>query len=424
VIKISFLSMGIQGFEKKIYRNIAATVAIFLFLGGLSLHAQSGVTVYNTSNSGLPYDAVWAVATAPDGKVWFGTDWGLGSYDGSTWQVYRTTNSGLPNDAVRSVMVDDSNVVWVGTVIGGLARFDGSNWTVYNTGNSGLPADHVRCLAGDDAGGVYMGTDAGVAKLQDTVWTVWDLPSLGVGSNNAPSICVTGIDSFWVGTVNGGLVHIADTVVTVFTHANSGLVDNTVVGIAVDAGDDLWLATPAGGMVYYQNQVFLTYNAFNSGNPTMSHSSMVLDGNSGKWAGSLDQGVVYYAAPTWLHFDTSNSGVPQQYVRCLAHDPLTGRIWGGTSTQGAFVLDPVIALAAGDAGMTDGFRIYPNPAQDYLRWTGQVDGLVVYDMRGRRVLTDAGIGNALDLTGLPIGVYAVHASLGNATRFARLVIAR
>ncbi len=185
--------MKIQLFDSKSLWNIAASVAIFLFVRGGTMHAQGGVTVYNMGNSGLPDNSVWAIATGPDGKVWMGTDWGLASLDGSTWQVYQTTNSGLPNDAIKSVMVDDSNHVWVGTSIGGLAKYDGNNWTVHNTANSPLPADQVRCLDQDTEGSVYMGTANGVAKLKGNQWTVWDLLSLGCISNNVAAIHVTGV---------------------------------------------------------------------------------------------------------------------------------------------------------------------------------------------------------------------------------------
>ncbi|MHC4146658.1 MAG: two-component regulator propeller domain-containing protein, partial [Planctomycetota bacterium] len=66
------------------------------------------------------------------------------------WTVYNTTNSGLPYNGVTALAIDEQGNAWVGTgrwwaqAGGGLAKFDGTNWTVYNTSNSQLPNnDHV-----------------------------------------------------------------------------------------------------------------------------------------------------------------------------------------------------------------------------------------------------------------------------------------
>jgi ligand-binding sensor domain-containing protein len=69
-------------------------------------------------------------------------DWNLGGglakFDGVNWTVYNTSNSGLPYNYVFAIAIDGQGNKWIGTNGGGLAKFDGVNWTVYNTSNSGL----------------------------------------------------------------------------------------------------------------------------------------------------------------------------------------------------------------------------------------------------------------------------------------------
>ena len=71
------------------------------------------------------------------------------------WTVYDTTNSGLPSNVVWAIAIDGSGNKWIGTR-GGLAEFDGTNWTVYNTSNSGLPDNWVEAIAIDDMGNKWM----------------------------------------------------------------------------------------------------------------------------------------------------------------------------------------------------------------------------------------------------------------------------
>ena len=62
---------------------------------------------------------------------------GLVKFDDTNWTVYDTSNSGLPINAVRCIAIDDSNNKWIGTWGGGGAKFDGIDWKVFNSSNSG-----------------------------------------------------------------------------------------------------------------------------------------------------------------------------------------------------------------------------------------------------------------------------------------------
>ncbi len=57
---------------------------------------------------------------------------------------------------------------------GGLAKFDDTTWTVYNENNSGLPANSIYCIAIDSTGNKWIGTWEGLVKYDDTTWTVYN----------------------------------------------------------------------------------------------------------------------------------------------------------------------------------------------------------------------------------------------------------
>src|SRR5689334_16015674 len=60
------------------------------------LFSQNQFVVYNTSNSSIPDNNIYAIAIDSIGKKWIGTENGLAVYDDATWTIYNMSNSGLP----------------------------------------------------------------------------------------------------------------------------------------------------------------------------------------------------------------------------------------------------------------------------------------------------------------------------------------
>jgi len=83
------------------------------------------------------------------------------------WIVYNTDNSGLPYNDVIALAIDEQGNKWIGTFNDGLAKFDGEAWTVYNTRNSGLPDNWVCSLAIDEQENIWIGTESGLAVYRE-----------------------------------------------------------------------------------------------------------------------------------------------------------------------------------------------------------------------------------------------------------------
>jgi ligand-binding sensor domain-containing protein len=94
----------------------------------------------------LPGDAVFAIAQARDGAIAFGTNKGVGIFDGDGWTTF--TDS-LPDLAVRSLLQDRHGVWWIVTEGGGLARYGGARWSVLTQASGNLPSNQVRALLED-----------------------------------------------------------------------------------------------------------------------------------------------------------------------------------------------------------------------------------------------------------------------------------
>jgi ligand-binding sensor domain-containing protein len=52
-----------------------------------------------------------------DWNIWGG---GLAKFDGSSWTVYNSSNSGLPSNSVYAIAIDGEGNKWIGTWGGGL----------------------------------------------------------------------------------------------------------------------------------------------------------------------------------------------------------------------------------------------------------------------------------------------------------------
>ena len=113
--------------------------------------------------------AVTDIAIDAAGNKWFATDGsGVAVLDASNtgWTVYDTSNSGLPGNFVQRIYIDPQGNYWFGTLGNGLARLsaDRQTWQTYNSTNSPLPEDDVLDMTMDDNGGLWLAAyDAGLA---------------------------------------------------------------------------------------------------------------------------------------------------------------------------------------------------------------------------------------------------------------------
>jgi ligand-binding sensor domain-containing protein len=149
---------------------------------------------------------VLAAAVDRNGNLWTGNPGGASRYDGSAWKMYDTSNSGLPYSQVNAIAVEPGGTVWFGTGWsdrGGLAQFDGNDWAFYKSGNSGLPNNIVHCLALDPEGGMWIGTENGLARFDRAEWTVYTHSNSALPANFITALFIDADNDKWIGTTSG-----------------------------------------------------------------------------------------------------------------------------------------------------------------------------------------------------------------------------
>jgi ligand-binding sensor domain-containing protein len=83
---------------------------------GVQVHTGHDSKLNITSFSDvLPNLYIHAIAEAPDGKIWVGTEQGLAKYDGTNWA---TVKSGLPSLFITAIAFDKVGSAWIGTKMG------------------------------------------------------------------------------------------------------------------------------------------------------------------------------------------------------------------------------------------------------------------------------------------------------------------
>ncbi len=244
-------------------------------------------TIYDTTNSGLPSNAVVNTAFGADGSVWFST-WGAGlaRFDGTNWTVYNSSNSGLPNDYVYPIVFDSDHTLWIGTE-GGLAHFDGVNWTIYNTSNSGLPSNGIHSISIDLRGRKWFGTYAGAAVFDGSNWTTYTSANSGLPNAGIYDISFDPDGSIWFGTWGAGAAHFDGSNWWVYTTANSALLSNYVGTVAIDLDGSKWFGTNN----YIARFDGTTWTQYYTGLTSGLDDRLFIDRTGSKWISTWGGGI-------------------------------------------------------------------------------------------------------------------------------------
>lgn len=322
--------------------HLQKTLLCVIFITG-SVFSFSQFTIYNTSNSGLPYNTVRCVSAKPlSNEIWAGTDFGLAKFDGSSWTVFNTSNSGLTDNYIRAIEFDSAGDLWVGTLSEGLFHYDGISWTNFTMINSDLPDNQVKDIEFDQDGFMWVATTGGLAMYNGSIWTIWNVFNSTFPTNNISSIKIAPDNSKRIGAVNGGLQIISadNLTVTTFWSYNSTLVDNTILMIDLDASGQLWMATPSGGLIVQigTGDNFIYYNTEVSDIPTNSATYILVDGNL-KYIPTIDDGLLIYDGITFEQYNMSNSNIPDNYLYCIEKDT-AGNFWMGSYNGGLIKYNP------------------------------------------------------------------------------------
>ncbi|MDD2331163.1 MAG: two-component regulator propeller domain-containing protein [Candidatus Cloacimonetes bacterium] len=358
--------------------NCIAQEGEYLWLGTwcglIRFNTNSGEKVYYTKiNTPMTRDGINALVIDNNGIKWVGSQAGLFSFDGDTWQRYyvggsfsgynnitaltlepgggiaiaamnasdqtilvcqgrewhSTITGELPVSFVNSIAFDSQNQTWVGSNQG-LVRISGQTITYYTESNSNIPSNHVTTVAVDQQDRIWVGTYMnGMARYSGMMWTHYTPANLGLPSYNINKIKVDSSNRLWIGTWHG--LASFDTELVSYTPDNSGLAVVNVKDICETAPGMYWLGLHGAGIQSFDGENWQLYDTENNKLPSIRICAVAVDSQDGIWfgAGVYGGGISYFDKHSWQSYNHLNSDFPNTKVNALTVDT-EDKLWVGT----------------------------------------------------------------------------------------------
>jgi ligand-binding sensor domain-containing protein len=233
-----------------------------------------------------------------------------------------TTANGLPSDNVNGVAIDGNNHKWFATQAG-VARYNDTTWTIYTTAN-GLIDNYINCIAVDVNNHIWAGTDYGVSTFDGTRWISYT-KTHGLVDNTVNYIAGDPDGSVWIGT-GAGASNFDGINWHTYTTAN-GLPNDLISYIAVDQSGNKWFGTFIGGLSKFNGTSFTNFSTADS-LPDNNIISIAMGANKTKWIGTYSGVAVFDSLDQWTATYRVAQGLLNNFVQDMAMDS-KGTMWFG-----------------------------------------------------------------------------------------------
>jgi ligand-binding sensor domain-containing protein len=330
-----------------------------------ALDPSKAVTQYNrtvwTTSTGLPQDSVQGIAQTSDGYLWFGTQAGLGRFNGRSFEIFEPGRTeGLGGRNIQALAAASDGGLWIGTDGKGVAHYEDGVFTTLGSaqgldgmsGNAlyedehgdlwvaswdgvfhfhgdrasridtvvGLPHNSVFGITGDGHGTVWASTGQGLAEIKGDHVTSTRFELAG----EAECALVDRAGRLWVGT-SGGLDLFEGGRVRHFT-TEQGLLANFVTVLAEDRDGNLWIGTEGGLNRYFKGRI--DGLSSRDGLPGNTVASLLEDREGLLWVGMRGTGLVRLSDGPLTTY-TSREGLSEDDTKCVFQSR-DGAIWIGS----------------------------------------------------------------------------------------------
>ncbi len=278
--------------------------------------------------TGMPRNAIRAVAQTRDGYLWLGGDNGLARFDGVRF-VNLDLSAVTRGNSVRTLLGDATGALWIGTSESGLLRYANNEFTAFST-REGLPTNSVTALAADKNGRAWIGTELGLRLWQDG-----KLFPLGGGE---------------------------------------ALRDARITALCRDRSGAMWIAARDVGVFRFRNGALTAITDPEMDSLLRQSHCLLVDRNDRIWVGAGEDFVLCWDSGQWRRFRIPrHSATP--FVNSLAEQP-DGSVWAGSTSEGLFQFKQgkLTAINA-SVGLLDNRVTALFTDRDGRLWVGRDSGL-------------------------------------------------
>jgi ligand-binding sensor domain-containing protein len=355
------------------------------------IHLQdSTYSIFNSSNSPLPYDYVYAICQDTNKTLWFGTEFGLASKtEDGNWDIFRTWNSPLISEYITSLYADENNKLWIGTYSDGLYSLENGVWNhIPLEPNYFMSDNDVRCILPDSSNTVFAGTTyggvveiksdkegskstilnqknnllisdyanaierlktgelcisssfGGVSIIKNGISTFYSPRNCGLTSDYVVSMTQWNGELF-VATADSGIYKFKNNIWTHFSNSIPGFIWNKLSFIKANNNEFLWVATSNGELIKISKN--LSVDVFDHTNSPLSSTikDIAFDKAGNLFLASFGSGAYYFdGINTWKNWKNDNSGLLSNSLVSVAVDTLGNKYFGSIGS-GLFRLSEI-----------------------------------------------------------------------------------
>jgi len=239
-----------------------------------------------------------------------------------------STDDGLPQSTINDIVQDSIGFIWFGTEAG-IGRFDGVNVKTYDL-SDGLIGNNIGALTFDKYGGLWIGTNSGLSILFEDEIKNYNT------NNGLPDDFIYGIveddeGDVWVATRYGGACKFIGKQINIYDEA-SGFPSNQLSGVFKDSKGNIWFSTYNVGIIKYNGSEFVTYSEKDGLLSNRVHT--IFEDKEGLlWIGT-NRGVTTFNGRTFFQF-SRKEGFPEEEIEVIIEDK-QGDIWFGLNTDGVY----------------------------------------------------------------------------------------
>ena len=254
---------------------------------------------FASPNMGGISDAIRALASDSNGKIWIGGDRGLSCYYREKWTRYVTPGP-LTNNPTALALGPDG-AIWVGawkgngSSDGGVFRYHDGNWTSF------LEDGYVHCLAVGNDGEVWASGLNGVFRYDGLAWKKFSQKD-GMSHSNVTHIDIGPDGRVWAATLLGLDIYDGKS----WTNFRK----STVQFVIFTKSGEIWIAYSSDGIGYYNGSEWIGYNQIGEFPQTIS-TAMAVAPDDATWI-AANGGVCRVKGGKWTTYPLPNDYITRQ----------------------------------------------------------------------------------------------------------------
>jgi ligand-binding sensor domain-containing protein/tRNA A-37 threonylcarbamoyl transferase component Bud32 len=355
----------------KILKNTLTVKHIFLsvfFVLTLMSFSQNYAIRNYTVEQGLPASFISAIFQDSKGYVWFGSQAGIGKFDGHSVVRYGLSD-GVPLKFITDIVETKDNKLIFSTFSKGMVVYDGWKFTRYKP-ETDFPASKIYDMEIDSNGRVLIGTDRGVLQFLNGKFSVFKLLDYSQKLGVVRVVFEKSDNSFWLGTLNGILVYNNGT----WTKygLKDGLPNNRILAIEEDGKGNIWVGTGKGLCKFERNKwkIISEKKLFND--------SIYFILNSKRYGicVATRKGMALFNGGKWSLIDT-HCGLISNFAYDLFEDR-EGNIWIGTQSGASVLINTRIKNFSQKHGLPGNITYAVLVASDNSVWASCDKGIGYY----------------------------------------------